>query len=179
MTDRGFEAVMDEARRGGYERLYVTGGPIQQGAFLSGYSNYARLGQLTLERMGQTNPPPQAVPAPWVRQDRTYTSAVTLRQWMERHGGIPEQFNVVSLGPHARRTRLLFEKAFGPKASVGILAVAVEDYDPNRWWATSAGVRRVVDELVAYFYARCLFWASADRTANPQSSGGFSRGSSP
>jgi uncharacterized SAM-binding protein YcdF (DUF218 family) len=120
---------------------------------------------LTLTRLGLTNPPAVAVPAPLVRQDRTYTSAVALRRWMEREGTVPAQLNVVSSGPHARRTRLLFEKAFGPNTTVGIIATPVEDYDPDRWWATSAGVRAVVDEVVAYFYARCLFWASSDRAA--------------
>lgn len=171
LTDRAFLAARGEASRGWYKRLYVTGGPIESGAFLSGYSNYARLGQLTLERLGQTNPPPVAVPAPYARQDRTYASAVALRRWLEGHGGVPSQMNVVSLGPHARRTRLLFEKAFGTNTTIGIVAVPVEDYDPERWWTSSAGVRRVVDELVAYFYARCLFRVPEDRSlTNPSGS---------
>jgi hypothetical protein len=70
---------------------------------------------------------------------------------------MPAEFNLISVGPHARRSRLLFEKAFGREVRVGIIALESQDYDPQHWWRSSMGVRVVTDELIAYSYARLLF----------------------
>ena len=40
-------------------------------------------------------------------QDRTYHSALAFKQWLAEHGQSPASFDVVTLGPHARRSRLL------------------------------------------------------------------------
>ena len=65
---------------------------------------------------------------------------------------------MVSLGCHARRTWLLFERAFeGEDVEIGVISELNRDYDPERWWGSSAGVRAVVGESIAYFYARVLF----------------------
>jgi hypothetical protein len=99
----------------------------------------------------------QVVPAPPVRQDRTYASALVLKQWLQQHNAMPAEFNLISVGPHARRSRLLFEKAFGPEVRVGVIALENQDYDPQHWWKSSQGFRTVTDEIIAYAYARLLF----------------------
>lgn len=99
----------------------------------------------------------EAVPAPLVRQDRTYVSAVALKNWLQEHGRTHRRMHVISQGPHARRTRLLFEKAMGDEVTIGITAVEDRNFDPKKWWAGSYGVRAMVDEVVAYGYARLLF----------------------
>lgn len=158
--DYALKAAMEEFRRGAYSRLFVTGGPLERGSFLAEYKTYAELGAATLIKLGLTTNIVQAVPAPWVRQDRTYTSAVTLRTWLKEHGAAQATLNVMSVGAHSRRTRLLFEKAFGRESRIGILATEHRDYDARRWWASSSGVRIVTDELVGYAYARVFFYPS-------------------
>jgi hypothetical protein len=69
---------------------------------------------------------------------------------------------VISLGPHTRRTRLLFEKALGKEVSVGVMAVEDQDYDPRHWWRSSEGFRVVSGELLAYGYARFWFHPPAE-----------------
>jgi hypothetical protein len=64
----------------------------------------------------------------------------------------------MTLGAHARRTRLLFEKALPKEASVGIIAVENQDFDASHWWRSSQGVRTVVGEIIGYAYARLVFW---------------------
>jgi hypothetical protein len=155
--DYALAETLAEFKRNSYQKLYVTGGPLDQGAPLSEYRTCAELGAAILVRMGLDSNVVQAVPAPAVRQDRTYASAVALRRWLQEHQVKATNVNVISVGPHARRTRLLFEKALGPEATVGILAVEERDYDPQRWWKSSAGFRTVTDELIAYAYARWLF----------------------
>ena len=69
--------------------------------------------------------------------------------------------DLATLGPHARRSRLLYEKAFGPQVKIGIVALVNREYDPAHWWRTSEGVREVIGEGIAYMYARFLFWPGA------------------
>jgi hypothetical protein len=79
---------------------------------------------------------------------------VALKDWLHSHGVTETNFNVISLGPHSRRSRLLFEKALGRDCRVGVTTVEEEGYDARRWWQSSEGVRTVLDEMIAYWYAR-------------------------
>jgi uncharacterized SAM-binding protein YcdF (DUF218 family) len=159
------EAVA-EFNRNHYEKVYVTGGPVMWGAPLSRYKTYAERGAAVLVRMGMETNSVQAVPSKLAVLDRTYASAIGLREWL-RKNGVPEtKVHLFSEGPHARRSRLLFEKALGENIAVGITAVPIPDYDARHWWRSSAGVRAVIDEGVAYVYARFFFRAPKDE---PQS----------
>ncbi|MFO1458845.1 MAG: ElyC/SanA/YdcF family protein [Verrucomicrobiota bacterium] len=154
------EEALREFGRGGYTNLFVTGGPVEKGAVLSEFGNYADIGAKTLRKMAKSPLPILAVPAPRVDRDRTYSTAVALRRWFDGHGGAPPRINLVTVGAHARRSRLLFEKALRPDTEVGILAVEDPYYDPKRWWVTSYGVRTVTSELIAYLYSSLLFHPS-------------------
>ena len=98
------------------------------------------------------------VPSRTMARDRTYGSAVALRQWFAKHDVRVRSINVMTEDVHARRTRLLFQKAFRGKIRVGIIAAPDPDYDANHWWRSSEGFRRVVGETIAYLYARALFY---------------------
>jgi hypothetical protein len=155
--DYALETAMLEVKGNSYGKLFVVGGPLEQGAPLSEYKTYAELGSAILLRMGMSNDTVQAVPTGYVYKDRTYAAAVALQNWLLQHGVIPKDINLISVGAHARRSRLLFEKAFGRNTRVGIIAVEDRNYDPSHWWKSSEGVRAVVDEMIAYCYARFLF----------------------
>jgi hypothetical protein len=92
-----------------------------------------------------------------VHQDRTYHSAVNVRRWLESQGITSSSVDVITLGPHARRSRLLFEAALGPDVTVGVYAVPDPRYDLAHWWRSSEGVRSVLGETIAYVYARLFF----------------------
>ena len=152
---------IEEFQRHPYDGLFVTGGPIDKGAPFSEQGTYAEFGAATIRRINSQLRMVHAVPAPLVRQDRTYVSAVALKQWTDTHGPVAKTVNVVTLGAHARRTRLLYEKAFGRGAKIGILAVDDLTFDSHRWWASSPGFRTVMSELLGYFYVRLFFWPRA------------------
>ena len=176
-TDFQMQEALAENRRSQYAALYVTGGPIETGSPFAESRSYAEFGAERLRRLiahlpRNEGPPPGAaarrdatnlvaVPAPAVRQDRTFNGAVALREWLRQRGSLPRGINIVSGGAHARRTRLLYEKAFGPGVAVGIRAAPDERYDAAHWWQSSQGVRTVIDEFVAYLYARLAFWPPA------------------
>jgi len=90
-------------------------------------------------------------------RDRTFHSAIAVKEWLRAQGLQTAAIDVVTLGPHARRSRLLYRKAFVDEVQVGVISIADRRFDPNHWWRSSSGVRRVIDELVAYLYARILF----------------------
>jgi hypothetical protein len=155
--DYGLKIVFEEFQRDHYERIYVTGGPIEYGMYLSPYKTYAQLGQATLLKLGLDSNSVVAVPAPLVRQDRTYASAVSLKRWFLEHGIVPRRIHLISDGPHARRSRLLYQKAMGKDVFIGVTSIPIKEYDPQHWWRYSAGVRIVIGEGLAYLYARLIF----------------------
>lgn len=90
-------------------------------------------------------------------RDRTYTSAVALRDWFVTQGIAVDSLNVVTEGVHSRRSRLMFQKAFGDAVKIGVISVPDGEYDPRYWWRYSEGVKEVISESAAYLYARFLF----------------------
>ncbi len=157
--DFSFRAAAEEFSRGGYSQLVVTGGPIEKGAPFIGQDTYAGLGAATIGSMtGRTNLA-IAVPAPEVRTDRTYASAVALRKWLSRSGPLPKKLDVLTTGAHARRTWMLFRTAFPGTVEVGVIAVPDDRYDASRWWTSSDGFRTTTSEFIAYLYAKFLFRA--------------------
>jgi hypothetical protein len=156
------QEAIAEFRRGHYTTLYVTGGPLERGAPLSEYRTTAEFGVAMLLQMGIPKDSVQAVPAPSVRRDRTYASAVALKRWLDAQHIVLPNLTVVAPGPHARRTRLLFQRAFGEETHVGVLATKDLNYDPQEWWRSSNGFRMEIDEAIAYVYARVLFDPEAE-----------------
>lgn len=92
-----------------------------------------------------------------VHRDRTFHSAMAVKRWLQAQHLETGSLDVVTIGPHARRSRLLFEKALGDDFEVGVIAIADRGFDSSHWWQSSEGVRAVVDESIAYLYARFIF----------------------
>lgn len=104
---------------------------------------------------------------PVVRKDRTYHCAKAAREWLTQRGEAPAALDVVTIAAHARRSRLMYQKAFGDAVRVGVVALEDPTYDPGRWWQTSPGVREVSAEAIAYLYARLFFWPKVPAEADP------------
>ena len=152
---------VDEFRTGRYERIFTTGGPVTgSGKYTSDSNTSASVGASGVQAAGVAGDRIQMVPSHVNDRDRTYSSAVALRRWLRDHDAQVSGVNVVTENTHARRSWLLFQKAFGGSAKVGIIAATNPDYEPERWWSCSEGVRDVIGETVTYVYARLLFHPS-------------------
>ena len=162
LSDYLLEGSINEFKAHNYQLLVTTGGPLPAGCHLSEYKSYAELGAATLKQLGFDQHLVVAVPTPFKRKDRTYESALALKKWLSNSDLSPKSINVISLGAHARRTWLLFEKALGNTINVGVIAVTDLDYDSANWWKSSEGVRTVIDEMIAYLYARFLFRSGSE-----------------
>lgn len=158
------EGASREFAAHGYERVLSTGGPVVGlGGYVNDFQTSASVGAEGLKAAGVPASLVQMVPSRISGRDRTYSSAVALREWLRREQFPIRSFNVLTEDAHARRTRLLYQLAFGREVEVGVVSIPNPDYDPRRWWRYSQGVREVVGEALAYLYARFLFFPGDDK----------------
>jgi uncharacterized SAM-binding protein YcdF (DUF218 family) len=154
-------AADKEFETGRYQHVFTTGGPVTgSGHYVNDYQTSASVGADLLKNAGVPSDSVQMVPSRVMDRDRTYGSAVALRNWLREHNVPVRSINVVTEDVHARRTCLLFQKALGKNVTVGIIAVPNPDYDARRWWRYSEGVKEVGSEAFAYIYARFFFYPS-------------------
>jgi DUF218 domain-containing protein len=150
---------LDEAvtafRAGGYERVVTTGGPVYHWA--AGGATFAEQAATYLRQHGLPAAAVTAVPAARTEQDRTYQSAVAVRNWARSSGADLAAIDVISDSTHARRSRLLYRLAFGDDVQVGVLATRAYEYDAAAWWRSSAGAKRVIEEAVGFVWVACCF----------------------
>lgn len=158
LHDDGVPTVLSRYDRGNYRGIITTGGEFSRGSLLFDFGSFAELAAQTLTRAGVSSERIQAIPSLPTVRDRTYASAVAVREWLRNERIVIDYVDVVSKGPHARRSRLMFEMALGPDVEIGIIALPPSGYDQDAWWKSSAGVRTVVGETIAYLYAKILFW---------------------
>jgi hypothetical protein len=155
----------EDFKTGSYQRIFTTGGPVEgNGGYTNDYNTSASVGAEILKKFGVPDDLVQMVPSRVTARERTYSSAVALRDWFRDHNLAIHSFNVLTEDCHARRTQLLYQEAFGKKVTVGIIAVSSPDYNPKDWWRYSDGVREVIGESIAYIYARFFFCPSASPT---------------
>ncbi|MBC7734092.1 MAG: hypothetical protein H7306_19745 [Bacteriovorax sp.] len=159
------EPDLDQAvaafRRGGYERIVTTGAPIETWAEWHPWHSYAERAATYLKAHGLADARIDSVPAPASAQDRTFLSAVIVRDWATRSGVVLSTVDLFSAGVHARRSRLLFQLAFGPGVTVGVLSSAPTDFDARHWWRSSIGTKSVMSETLSLAWTTCCFWPPA------------------
>ena len=110
----------------------------------------------------------QGIFYPAAERDRTYHSALAVRHWLSEHGAAVDSIDVATKGAHARRSRLLYEKAFGPAVRIGVIALRDRAYEPARWWRSSEGIREIPFQALAYLYVRFLFAERASDSRNTE-----------
>lgn len=85
------------------------------------------------------------------------TYAERARLWLEEHG-VPPGLVVAVPGPGPDRGRT-YRTALAVRQWLTPL-----DYDPTRWWSTSAGTKNVVEEAIAWTWTELFFWPGAPET---------------
>ena len=153
LNDDSVKQAFDEFRIHNYNHIYVTGGPLESGSFLSNFKSFAELGAAKLKKLEIPAKNITAVPGLGTPKDRTYTSALALKKYFEENNINVKSFNLFSQGSHSKRSQLLFNLAFKNKVSIGIIPAKPYYYDPQSWWSSSAGFRSIFNELIAYPYA--------------------------
>ena len=161
VNEYAIRTAVEEFRSRSYRQVFTTGGPVEgTGGYINDYNTEASVGAELLKKDGVPNESLQMVPSRVMNRDRTYSSAVALRDWFRERNIAVHSVNVVTEDVHARRSRLLFHEALGKDVTVGVISVPNPDYDARHWWRYSAGVKDVVSETVAFIYAKLLFYPS-------------------
>lgn len=138
--------------------FYCVGGPTDE-AFDSIRVEDSSAAEAARILGGHGIPPARlhVVPHWGVPRDRTYANATTLREWFEARNTSVSAINVLTEGPHSRRSRLMFERAFGQGVEIGSVAIPDRTYEADRWWRYSEGIKAVISEAAGYLYARLFF----------------------
>lgn len=158
LREHAMRAAVEEWKSGHYPRIYSTGGPIRGlNAYTNDSETAASVGAELLKQAGAPADVVEIVPSRVMARDRTYSSAVALREWFQEHGVHVRNFNVMTEDLHARRTLMLYQKAFGDDVRAGIIAVPNPDYDARHWWRYSEGVRDFIYEWTAYLCVKFIF----------------------
>ena len=93
---------------------------------MNDYQTAASVGAEGLVNAGIAADAVQMVPSHIIGRDRTYSSAVALRNWLHDNDVSVNSFNVLTEDTHARRTRLLFKEVFGDKVRVGVISIMIK-----------------------------------------------------
>jgi uncharacterized SAM-binding protein YcdF (DUF218 family) len=151
VAEYSWREAASEFKRGKYQFAFTTGGPLPgEAGDNSGSKSWAAVGARRLKVAGVPGEFIQMIPARVVGRDRTYSSAMALRDWFHERNMCVHSINVVTQDAHARRIRLLFQQALDKQVTVGIISVPNPDYDPKHWWRYSEGVR----EIFGSFHSR-------------------------
>ena len=79
-------------------------------------------------------------------------SAQAVAQWFGNHQRKYKSVNLISMGVHAKRSHLVFEKALPSYLSLGVMAINHPGYNPEKWWRSSTGIAAVAKETIGYIY---------------------------
>ncbi len=157
LPDYALDEAKERFEKENYEFLVTTGGLLSKGRHLSPHETWASLSASILNAKGISREKIIMAPTTFApERDRTYHSVLQVKKKFNERGLVPKSIDVVSLGAHSRRTWLMFETVF-TSMKIGIVALQPRSYDTSRWWVSSAGVRDIISETVAYLYARLIF----------------------
>ena len=150
MPDELLAQAAGWASSNGVERIYTTGGPLETGSYLVEWKTYADMTKARLVKLGYAKEFDLiAAPAENVRRGRTREAARALKATLHLDRGA---INLVSVGPHTRRSWRAFQDVLGDGVEVGSLALTPVEYNARDWWTCSEGVRNVLSETIAYAY---------------------------
>ena len=153
--------ALDEAVRmyktGDYSKIVCTGVPIETGSYIQAFKSYPEMTAARLRKLGIPEGEIIVAIGEETNKDRTYVAATALREAFMAYNIEESNIHLVTTGPHGRRSRLLFQKALGKDYEIGITCLDDSGYNPDRWYAYSQGVRKVLGEWIAYTYAKLFF----------------------
>lgn len=125
------------------------------------------IAQEALERAGVDKHRIIAARARDVRAQRTFESAVAARRALDERGIQPRAVNVFTRAAHARRSRLIYSKVFGPTTRVGVIAWIPAGYTEGPWWQSSERADELVKETIGYVLER--LFSSGRTSSSPES----------
>jgi hypothetical protein len=97
---------------------------------INNFNSEAELARNSLLSMGMDSALIIATPGQRVKINRTLTSALAFRDWLKTTKINIKGINIISMGTHARRTWMTYNKILNEKYVIGI--ISLPDYDNNQ-----------------------------------------------
>ena len=119
--------------------------------FSPGFNTTAEYSAFVLRHLGFTDSL-VSIPVLTSKISRTFSCASAFRKWYSDSDYKNKSVNVLSLGPHTRRTWMIYKKVLGKNTDVGIILVNSVNYDISNWWKSVAGIKATIHEMVSYIY---------------------------
>jgi hypothetical protein len=158
----GVCAAAQELSRGCYKYVVATGGEIRDRAD-GDSSSYAERAKQELIEFGVPESRIIVSPTSEIERQRTFKLAVTAWQSIQRAKVRPGAINIFTLGPHAMRSQLVYEKVFAPQVPVGVIAFTPSEYRIEPWWQSFSRTKCLFKEVVGYPFER---WLNSGRISN-------------
>jgi hypothetical protein len=149
--------AVDMYLAGNYSKIVCTGTPIETGSYIQQFNSYPEMTADRLRKMGIPDDQIVITVADENKNDRTYLAAVAMREGIMAYNIGETNLHLVTVGPHGRRSRMLFKKTLGKDYNIGVTCLEDSSYDSEDWYKCSEGVRSVFGEFIAYTYAKFFF----------------------
>jgi hypothetical protein len=92
-----------------------------------------------------------AVPGERVSINRTLTSALAFRDWLKTTNIDIKGINIISLGTHARRTWMIYNKILNEKYAIGIISLPDYNYNHSRIYRLFKTIRESLGIIYYWF----------------------------
>jgi len=141
---------------GGYQFIITTGGPDTR-HINPLHKTYAEQSAAFIRDQGFDESKLIVIATPASAQNRTFLSAVMVREWFLENNTTAPTLDIFSGDVHARRTHKLYKMAFADNTNIGIIAAQANGFDLQYWWRTSEGAKSVLAESAGLLRVTCCF----------------------
>lgn len=140
----------NEMRSGRYRMIFISGLFLEKTDPRFRYGSDSAIVESWLLKRGIPKNLIEACPIECPSFNRTSHMARAVRDRMQSLKYTPQGVNVMTLGPHARQTRLAYNRMLGQTTAVGVISYPKNDYNPERWWTSSAGIAKTTKDFAGW-----------------------------
>jgi hypothetical protein len=115
---------------------------------INNFTSNAGLARNTLIAMGIDSTKIIATSGEKVKINRTLTSALAFRDWLKESKIKVDGINLITMGTHARRTWMTYNKVLDEKYNIGIISIA----DPPEKLNKLTGILKTIRETIGIIY---------------------------
>lgn len=158
----GIRAAKVEFEQGGYHSIVTVGG-LSGNVWDTQRWNYATEASELLVRLGVPASKVIEAAAPDFEAHRTFGAASVAAQELEKRRMLPSGLNVFTSFSHARRSRLVFAKAFPSSTRVGVISWKPAHFREEHWSKSSERALDLIKETLGYLFELLV---NSGRTSN-------------
>lgn len=131
--------------------VFCTGIPLDHGSLDLPYMTYADYSASVMVKLGIPSERVHAVPSNAATTERTREMAHALSEYFKNHPDLSQEkrVNIITLGTHGRRSRIIFKEELGPDWQVGVISLPDPLDQPSKWFLRSRSAKDVLSELIA------------------------------